>query len=82
MWRPGVAKTQDFRNALDKVVMLPQGLGNIDLGPILGSSYRVGDSPSDWRVDPVGSLVPASFGHDVCLMSGSLSYVSLFVTAW
>ena len=26
MWRPGVAKTQDFRNALDKVIMLPQGL--------------------------------------------------------
>ena len=25
-WRPGVAKTQDFRNALDKVIMLLQGL--------------------------------------------------------
>ena len=29
MWRPGVAKTQDFRNALDKVIMLPQGLSVI-----------------------------------------------------
>ena len=26
MWRPGVAKAQDFRNALDKVSMLPQRL--------------------------------------------------------
>ena len=26
MWRLGVAKTQDFRNAFDKVIMLPQGL--------------------------------------------------------
>ena len=26
MWRPDVAKTLDFRNALDKVIMLPQGL--------------------------------------------------------
>ena len=25
MWRPGVAKPQDFRSALDKVIMLPQG---------------------------------------------------------
>ena len=24
--KPGVAKTQDFLNALDKVIMLPQGL--------------------------------------------------------
>ena len=46
------------------------------MGPILGPSYRVENSPSDWRVDPVGSLVPAAFGHDVCLMSGFLSYVS------
>ena len=57
-------------------------LDNIDLGPILGPSNRVQNSPSDWRVDPVGSLVPVAFGHDVCLMSGSLSYVSWFVTAW
>ena len=57
-------------------------LGNIDLGPILGPSYKVENSPSDWRVDPIGSLVPAAFGHDACLMSGSLSYVSWFVTAW
>ena len=57
--------------------MLPLGtLGNIDLGPILGTSCRVEDSPSDYRVDPVSSLVPAAFGHDVYLMSGSLSYVS------
>ena len=48
MWRPAVAKTRDFRNALDKVIMLPQGLGNIDLGPILGPSYRVENSSSDW----------------------------------
>ena len=33
MWRPGMAKTQDFRNAFDKVIMLPQGLGNIYLDP-------------------------------------------------
>ena len=26
IWRPGVAKTQDFRNVFDKVIMLPQGL--------------------------------------------------------
>ena len=26
MRKPGVAKTEDFRNALDKVIMLPQGL--------------------------------------------------------
>ena len=51
--------------------------GNIDLGPILGPSYRVESSPSDWRVvDPVGSIIPAAFGHDVCLMSGSLSDIS------
>ena len=58
MWRPGpgVAKTQDFRNALDKGHYAPAGtLGNIDLGPILGPSYRVENSPSDWRVDPVCS---------------------------
>ena len=48
-------------------------LGNIDLGPILGPSYRVENSPSTRRVDPVGSLVPVAFGHDVLLMSGSLS---------
>ena len=71
-----MAKTHYFRNALDKVIMLPQGLSNIDLDPILGLSYRVENSPSNWRVDPVGSLVPAAFGHDVYLMSGSLSYVS------
>ena len=72
-----MAKTQDFRNALDKVIMLPAGtLGNTDLGPILGPSYRVENSPSDWRVDSIGRLVPAAFGHDVCLMSVSLSYVS------
>ena len=73
-----MTKTQDFRNALDKVIMhAPAGtLGNIDLDPILGPSYRVEHSPSDWRVDPVSSLVPASFDHDVYLMSGSLSYVS------
>ena len=71
-----MAKTQDFRNALNKDIMLPKGLSNTDLGAILGLSYRVENSPSDWRVDPVGSVVPAAFGHDVCLMSGSLSYVS------
>ena len=69
-----MAKTHDFRNALDKVIMLPQG--NIDLGPTLGPSYRVENSPLDWRVDPVGSLIPAALGHDVCLMSGSWSYFS------
>ena len=31
------------------------------------------NSPSTRRVDPVGSLVPVAFGHDVLLMSGSLS---------
>ena len=51
-------------------------LGNIDLDPILGPSYKVENSPFDWPDDPVGSLVPAAFGHDVCLMSGALSYVS------
>ena len=57
--------------------LYPAGtLDNIDLGPILGPSYSVENSPSDWRVDPVGSLVPAAFGHDVCLMFRSLSYVS------
>ena len=25
-WRPGVAKIQDFRNALDKIIMVPQGI--------------------------------------------------------
>ena len=41
----------------------PEGtLGNIDLGTILGPSYRVENSPSDWRVDHVYSLVPAAFG--------------------
>ena len=25
MWRPGVAKTQDFGNALDTIIMLTQG---------------------------------------------------------
>ena len=48
-------------------------LGNTDLGPILGSSYRIENSPSARRVDPVASLVPVAFGHDVCLMFGSLS---------
>ena len=48
-------------------------LGNTDLGPIIGHSYRVENSPSARRVDPVGSLVPVAFGHGVCLMSGSLS---------
>ena len=56
-------------------------LGHIDLGPILGPSYRLENSPSDWHVDPIGSLVPAAFGHDVCLMSGYLSCVSWSVTA-
>ena len=27
------------------------------------------NSPSARRIDPVGSLVPVAFGHDVCLMS-------------
>ena len=48
-------------------------LGNTDLGPTLGPSYRVENSPSARRVDPVGSLVPVTFGNDVYLMSGSLS---------
>ena len=39
-------------------------------------SFYFENSPSYWRVDPVGRLVPVAFGHDVCLMSGSLSYVS------
>ena len=48
-------------------------LGNIDLGPIVGPSFRVENSPSARRVDPEGSLVPVAFRHDVCLMSRSLS---------
>ena len=70
---PGVAKTQDFRNALDKVIVLPRGLWVILIwalseDPLTGLRTRLA-----WRVDPVGSLFPAAFGHDVCLMSGSLS---------
>ena len=65
-----VAKTQDIRNAPDNVNMLPQELWVI---LILGPSYRVENSPSARRVDPVGSLVPVAFGNDVCLMFGSLS---------
>ena len=42
-----------------------------DLGKINWAPYRVENSPSDRRVDPVCSLVPAAFDHDV----------SLFVTA-
>ena len=34
-------------------------LCNTDLGPILGPSYRVENSPSARCADPVGSLVPA-----------------------
>ena len=63
-----MVKTQDIRNAPDNVIMLPQ-----KLRVILGPSYRVGNSLSARRVDPVGSLVPVAFGNDVCLMSGSLS---------
>ena len=48
-------------------------LDDTDLGPILGPSYRVENSPSARRVDPVGRSVPVAFGHDVCLMSVSLS---------
>ena len=48
-------------------------MGNTDLGPILGPSYRVENSPSARRVDLGGSLVLVAFGNDVCLMSGSLS---------
>ena len=71
-----MAKTQDSQ-CTGQGHYAPAGtLGNIDLGPILGPSYRVENSPLDWRVDPVGSLVPAAFGHDVCLMSESLSCVS------
>ena len=51
-------------------------LSNADLGPILGPSYRVENSPQARRVDPVGSLVPVAFGNDVCLMSETLSKYS------
>ena len=77
MWRPYVAKTQNICNAPDKVIML----GNTDLGPILGRSYSVKNSPSARHADSVGSLVQSAFDHDICLMSGSLPYVSWFFNA-
>ena len=53
---------------------LARALGNTGLNPFLGPSCRVKKSPSSRRIGPLGSVVPAVFGHDVCLMSGSLSH--------
>ena len=53
-----------------------RALGNTGLNPFLGPSCRVKKSPSSRLVGPLGSFVPAVFGRDVCLMSGSLSHVS------
>ena len=53
-----------------------RSLGNIGLNPFLGPSYRVKKSPSSRRIGPLRSFVPAVFGRDVCLMSGSLSHVN------
>ena len=65
----------DFRNARDKVIL--QGLWVITgLNPFLGPSCRVKKLSSSRRIGPLGSFVPAVFGRDVCLMSGSLSHVS------
>ena len=57
-------------------MLLHGALSNTDLNPILGLSRRVANSHSARRVDSVGSFVPAAFGRDVCLVSGSLSHVS------
>ena len=72
-----MAKTHDFRNARDKVSMLLQrALGNTGLNPFLGPSCRVKKSPLSRHICPLGSFVPAVFGRDVSLMSGSLTHVS------
>ena len=59
-----------------------RALGNTGLNPFLGPSCRVKKSPSSRRTGPLRSLVPAVFGRDVCLLSGSLSHVSWFDHAW
>ena len=59
-----------------------RALGNTVLNHLLGPSCRVKKSPSTPRIGPLGSFVPAVFSRDVCLMSGSLSYVSWFDHAW
>ena len=59
-----------------------RALCNTGLNPFLGPSCRVKKSPSSRRIGPLGSFVPAVFGRDVCLMSGSLSHVSWDDHAW
>ena len=66
-------KHRTFAMLLTRLLCYRRSSGNSDLDPILGPSYRVENSPSARRVDPVGSLVPVVFGHNVCLVSGSLS---------